>query len=990
MSARLTVLPRLLAAFALLALVSLAVAAGAQAATTPWGDQGHFADKPGELRSPEAGFGINPADGSAWVVDTQAVGTEGEEVFRIQKFENIGGTWKAVASRTFSLVETEAKGELIKREVEGVAFDTVKKRAYVLVAEERDKGPSKEAFAASELWAFSTETAGAKIEPAAETNGGLVVERTEETLKGGPVGQSKFAPDDAEKKQSLIEPGGLAVNPTNHQVVITGWVEGEVPAVWTISEKGTIEGAWEDTGKFFEKCGCLNSPVVTSAGKILALGASISEIYEIPATLSSSTPAKRVVWMPTIKHECEEIEQEQKEGKKVELCPFVEKLTQIDSGPEVGGQMNIGPEGDVYVHLKVPDAAEGGSLFGGVMIFNSALEEIGWTGGGSSATESRACAVNETGVGGAGAALVAGSGEHVFMFERGLPGSEQSKVLELGPGGSTAGCPKGSATPLTATAGGVPLESFPIADKIKLSTKLTQANALGTEWEFEPGVKETVAKRQQEAPVVEHEFAEPGEFTTVARIHADDLATPLVEASAKLKIVAPKIRGEAVSYEGTTTTLKAEVDPELSPTSCEFEYGPAETPFGSAGITKEPCPKVPGEGEAYVAESVKVGGLKAGTSYHFRLLAKAGKWKSNQAGTAVEPPVAGAPVAVTLAASGIGPHGATFNGTVNPEGHATTCKFEYGTTTSYGNEVPCASAPGSGKSPVAVSAAVSGLEASKTYHFRLVAESSVGPGRGSDLTLVTPEAPSAPAAETVAATGVTQTTATLLGSVNPHGEATTCRFEYGPSTSYGKEAPCSSAPGNGHSSVEVSAGISGLSPGTSYHYRLVAKNAIGEAPGADKELKTSPASTGCTSCGGGGGGGGGGGVLPFTEASPALKALGTTLTVSAAGAFGVKLSCPAGVTCLGTITIKTASAVASSVALSAKAKKAILTLATGTISISGNQVKVIALRLSTKAKKLLAKVHTIRAKATIAAHNPQGLKQTIAFGLTLKLAKKHH
>jgi Tol biopolymer transport system component/DNA-binding beta-propeller fold protein YncE len=72
------------------------------------------------------------------------------------------------------------------------------------------------------------------------------------------------------------------------------------------------------------------------------------------------------------------------------------------------------------------------------------------------------------------------------------------------------------------------------------------------------------------------------------------------------------------------------------------------------------------------------------------------------------------------------------------------------------------------------------------------------------------------------------TSATLNGTVNPNGETVTdCHFDWGLDTSYGNTAPCTPAPGGGTTAVNVSADISGLTPGGNYHYRLVATNKTG-------------------------------------------------------------------------------------------------------------------------------------------------------------------
>jgi hypothetical protein len=94
------------------------------------------------------------------------------------------------------------------------------------------------------------------------------------------------------------------------------------------------------------------------------------------------------------------------------------------------------------------------------------------------------------------------------------------------------------------------------------------------------------------------------------------------------------------------------------------------------------------------------------------------------------------PSATTGSASAIGPSNATVNGTVNPNGQASTYFFQYGTSTSYGLQTPPASA-GSGTTPVGVHATLEGLGENNTYHYRLVVQSGTVTVNGSDQTLTT-------------------------------------------------------------------------------------------------------------------------------------------------------------------------------------------------------------------------------------------------------------
>jgi phospholipase C len=109
-------------------------------------------------------------------------------------------------------------------------------------------------------------------------------------------------------------------------------------------------------------------------------------------------------------------------------------------------------------------------------------------------------------------------------------------------------------------------------------------------------------------------------------------------------------------------------------------------------------------------------------------------------GPASEPPGGHSPVVETRAATAVGTGSATVNATVNPNGeNVSECRFEYGTATTYGLSAPCASSPGSGSNPVAVSSALTGLIANTIYHFRIVATNASATSYGGDLTVVTDE-----------------------------------------------------------------------------------------------------------------------------------------------------------------------------------------------------------------------------------------------------------
>jgi len=206
-----------------------------------------------------------------------------------------------------------------------------------------------------------------------------------------------------------------------------------------------------------------------------------------------------------------------------------------------------------------------------------------------------------------------------------------------------------------------------------------------------------------------------------------------------------------------------------------------------------------------------------------------------------------APPAVSTApATGVSNSGATLNGSVNPNGEQTSYAFQWGPTGGYGHETALTSA-GSGSTTSSVSATLSNLSSGTTYHFRIIAMSPAGTSVGSDQTFTTggtPPAPSTPpSASTGSAASLGASAATVTGTVNPGGQSSQYYFEYGTTSNYGIETAPQDA-GSGTSDEAASASLSGLSPSTTYHYRLVAVNPGGTALGHDQTFTTTSAPAG--------------------------------------------------------------------------------------------------------------------------------------------------
>ena len=191
-------------------------------------------------------------------------------------------------------------------------------------------------------------------------------------------------------------------------------------------------------------------------------------------------------------------------------------------------------------------------------------------------------------------------------------------------------------------------------------------------------------------------------------------------------------------------------------------------------------------------------------------------------------------------ASAITTSAATLNGSVNPGGYATTYYFQYGTSTSYGSSTAALSV-GSGSTYVAVSAPLSNLNPSTRYHYRLVAKNSGGTTYGSDTAFTTSAiATSAPSVTTGAASAIFASSATLNGTVNPNGAATSYYYQYGQTNSYGSATAVLSA-GSGSGAAQVPLTLTGLQASTAYHFRIVASNSAGTSYGPDQTFLTSAA-----------------------------------------------------------------------------------------------------------------------------------------------------
>lgn len=98
-------------------------------------------------------------------------------------------------------------------------------------------------------------------------------------------------------------------------------------------------------------------------------------------------------------------------------------------------------------------------------------------------------------------------------------------------------------------------------------------------------------------------------------------------------------------------------------------------------------------------------------------------------------------------------------------------------------------------------------------------------------------AAAAPGASTCCSSQVTANSARLTGGVDPNGQLTSYYFEYGTTRAYGNRTDSGSV-GKGTKLRRVSTVITGLTPNTVYHYRIVGSNAAGVASGRNRSFRT--------------------------------------------------------------------------------------------------------------------------------------------------------
>ncbi len=202
-----------------------------------------------------------------------------------------------------------------------------------------------------------------------------------------------------------------------------------------------------------------------------------------------------------------------------------------------------------------------------------------------------------------------------------------------------------------------------------------------------------------------------------------------------------------------------------------------------------------------------------------------------------------APSLLITNVSGVGSHGVTINALINPHGpelpygQETTYAIEYkrvgdASFTKFSNSEATA---GNRTTDKAIAISLGGLEANTSYDVRLTANKGFGSGSVSQTISFT-TSPSVPDVSLPSFAIVNGTNARLTGSVNPNNQASGYHFEYVDEPSFQASGFAAAvhlpsgdvSVGSGAAAVAASQVATGLTPGQTYRYRLVASSAFGQ------------------------------------------------------------------------------------------------------------------------------------------------------------------
>jgi hypothetical protein len=328
---------------------------------------------------------------------------------------------------------------------------------------------------------------------------------------------------------------------------------------------------------------------------------------------------------------------------------------------------------------------------------------------------------------------------------------------------------------------------------------------------------------------------------------ADTAPTPTIQAPTEVEF--------------TTAHLKGTVNPNAGPSLTHWHFEYSKDPIGEGWSAAPDHELSQAESEESsplpVSEDLANGTLAPDTTYFVRLVANNDGGANESAEEELETKAVAKPTVSVDPVATFTDSSAHFVGHVNPnapEAEGSTSPAEKAAfETSWHFQCvapgpPCGTLSGTavpaGNAAVEVKADATGLEPNAAYYVKLLA-SNLG-GTEEAATAANPSFTTgglAPTVRAFAAGPVQAEAVSLNGEVNPHNSPTTYWFEWG--TSDCSANPCTALPagkdadaGSGPFFVYATQRLTGLSPNTTYHFRVVAESDLGTTPGTDQTFTT--------------------------------------------------------------------------------------------------------------------------------------------------------
>jgi hypothetical protein len=201
---------------------------------------------------------------------------------------------------------------------------------------------------------------------------------------------------------------------------------------------------------------------------------------------------------------------------------------------------------------------------------------------------------------------------------------------------------------------------------------------------------------------------------------------------------------------------------------------------------------------------------------------------------AFEAQLMGSPSVTTGGADHLQGSQADLHANVNFAGEAGGLRFNWGTSAVSLPNSTSDVGQGHPSQPTDKSVTLGGLNPGTTYYYQAVATNASGSATGAVQSFV---AKGPPLVSNVGVQSVTDTTAKVSVSIDPQDSDTSYVIDYGPDAAYGQHTgsiDIGSTPG----AQNLTATVTGLTPGTTYHFDVVASNQLGTGDGGDQTLTT--------------------------------------------------------------------------------------------------------------------------------------------------------